>query len=47
MFELGFRDVAAIAVATGFVDQSHLYRHFGRLLGMTPRAYARRFARSL
>jgi len=46
MLELGSRDVAAIAVATGFVDQSHLYRHFGRLLGMTPRAYARRFARA-
>jgi AraC-like DNA-binding protein len=45
MLELGRGDVAAIAVATGFVDQSHLYRHFGRTLGMTPRGYALRFAR--
>ena len=45
MLEEGRRDVAAIAVATGFVDQSHLYRHFGRLLGMPPGGYARRFAR--
>ena len=46
MLEAGRYDIAAIAVATGFVDQSHLHRHFGRFLGMTPRAYARRFARA-
>jgi len=45
MLEAGRRDIAAIAVATGFVDQSHLYRHFSRKLGMTPSGYARRFAR--
>ena len=38
--------VAATAAATGFADQSHLYRHFQRTLGMTPREYQRRFARS-
>lgn len=46
MLEAGRADVAAIAAATGFVDQSHLYRHFGRSLGMTPRRYARRLARA-
>ncbi|HEY6036403.1 MAG TPA: AraC family transcriptional regulator, partial [Kofleriaceae bacterium] len=46
LLEAGRQDVAAIAAATGFVDQSHLHRHFGRLLGITPREYARRFARA-
>lgn len=32
---------AAVAAACGFCDQPHLTRHFRRLLGTTPSAYAR------
>lgn len=32
---------AEVAVAVGFYDQAHLTRHFRRLLGVTPGAYAR------
>jgi AraC-like DNA-binding protein len=32
---------ADVAVAVGFHDQAHLTRHFRRLLGTTPAAYAR------
>jgi len=32
---------ARVAVEYGFVDQSHLTRHFKRLLGVTPAQYAR------
>jgi AraC-like DNA-binding protein len=32
--------VAAVAGATGFVDQSHLTRHFRRCVGVTPGMYA-------
>jgi AraC-like DNA-binding protein len=32
---------AAVAAAVGFHDQAHLTRHFRRLLGVTPAAYAR------
>ncbi len=32
---------AEVAVAVGFHDQAHLTRHFRRLLGVTPAAYAR------
>jgi AraC-like DNA-binding protein len=32
---------ADVAVAVGFHDQAHLTRHFRRLLGVTPTAYAR------
>ncbi|MFI6788001.1 helix-turn-helix domain-containing protein [Nonomuraea sp. NPDC050383] len=32
---------AQTAVATGFCDQSHLARHFRRIVGATPRAYQR------
>jgi AraC-like DNA-binding protein len=35
---------AEVAVMTGFVDQSHLHRHFTRRLGITPGRYARAFA---
>jgi AraC-like DNA-binding protein len=35
---------AEAAVMTGFVDQSHLHRHFTRRLGITPGRYARAFA---
>ncbi|HEY6744896.1 MAG TPA: AraC family transcriptional regulator [Mycobacteriales bacterium] len=42
MLEAG-ESVATTAHATGFVDQSHLHRHFHRTLGMTPLAYQRHF----
>lgn len=32
---------AEVAVTVGFHDQAHLTRHFRRLLGVTPTAYAR------
>ncbi|HXH03604.1 MAG TPA: AraC family transcriptional regulator [Candidatus Competibacteraceae bacterium] len=32
--------IAAVAVDTGFTDQSHLHRHFKRLTGVTPGQYA-------
>lgn len=32
---------AQVAVATGFYDQAHLSRHFGRLLATTPTRYQR------
>jgi AraC-like DNA-binding protein len=34
--------VAGVAAATGFVDQSHLHRHFRRALGVTPGQYVAR-----
>jgi AraC-like DNA-binding protein len=39
------RGAAEVAAMTGFVDQSHLHRHFTRRLGITPGRYARAFAR--
>jgi AraC-like DNA-binding protein len=38
------RGIADVAAMTGFVDQSHLHRHFTRRLGITPGRYARAFA---
>jgi len=35
--------IAGIALAHGFVDQSHFTRQFRRHLGLTPRAYRERF----
>lgn len=35
--------IADTASATGFADQSHLHRHFTRMIGLTPAAYQRRF----
>jgi AraC-like DNA-binding protein len=32
--------IAQVAVDTGFTDQSHLNRHFKRLVGVTPKQYA-------
>jgi AraC-like DNA-binding protein len=32
---------AHVAAEYGFVDQSHLTRHFKRLVGVTPAQYAR------
>lgn len=34
------RPVGEVAQATGFFDQSHLRRHFLRIVGVTPTAYA-------
>jgi AraC-like DNA-binding protein len=33
--------IAAVAVRTGFTDQSHLTRHFKRIVGVAPGQYAR------
>jgi AraC-like DNA-binding protein len=38
--------IAEVATQYGFFDQSHLTRHFKRLLGVTPAQYARGGARS-
>jgi|tagenome__1003787_1003787.scaffolds.fasta_scaffold20785275_3 AraC-like DNA-binding protein len=35
--------IAQAAAAVGFVDQSHLHRHFERSLGLTPAKYQQRF----
>jgi AraC-like DNA-binding protein len=35
------RPPGEVAAATGFYDQSHLTRHFRRLVGVTPGRYAR------
>lgn len=35
------RIIAPIALACGFTDQSHLTRHFKRIVGVTPAAYRR------
>ncbi|MBD1847695.1 AraC family transcriptional regulator [Cyanobacteria bacterium FACHB-63] len=32
--------ISSVAIATGFTDQSHLTRHFKRIVGATPRQYA-------
>ncbi len=39
LLERGWRS-AEVASLAGFVDQSHLNRHFRPRLGMTPRQYA-------
>jgi AraC-like DNA-binding protein len=39
------KGAAEVAAMTGFVDQSHLHRHFTRRVGITPGRYARAFAR--
>lgn len=33
--------LAEIATQVGFTDQSHLHRHFKRLVGVTPKTYQR------
>ena len=35
--------IADVAVETGFNDQSHLHRHFKRIVGVTPGQYVRGF----
>jgi AraC-like DNA-binding protein len=37
--------VAEAAQTVGFYDESQLHRHFRRIVGVTPGAYARSFAR--
>ena len=37
--------LSVVALKVGFSDQSHLCRHFKRILGMTPGAYGRDVAR--
>jgi len=37
----GGQSPAQVAIATGFVDQSHFSKHFKRLVGVTPAQYAR------
>ena len=37
-----FVSIADVAAETGFADQSHLTRHFKRVVGLAPAAYARR-----
>lgn len=37
------KSIAAIAIESGFADQSHFTREFGRVMGETPRAYRARF----
>jgi AraC-like DNA-binding protein len=36
--------LAEIAAESGFADQSHFTKEFGRLMGETPRAYRLRYA---
>jgi AraC-like DNA-binding protein len=38
--------LSSVALHVGFSDQSHLCRHFKRILGMTPGAYGRELART-
>jgi AraC-like DNA-binding protein len=45
LLEVG-EPIAGIAAATGFADQSHLYRHFRRSLGVSPGEYRRRLTLS-
>ena len=35
-----------VAQELGYCDQSQLHRHFRRIVGTTPGAYAREFART-
>ena len=41
------KSLARVATETGFVDQSHLSRHFKRQLGITPGQYAQATRRSI
>ena len=35
--------IAEVAAETGFSDQSHLHRHFKRIVGVTPGQYVKGF----
>jgi AraC family transcriptional regulator len=39
----GKLSIAEIATKVGFVDQSHLHRHFKRLMGVTPKTFLQEF----
>ncbi|MFM2312902.1 MAG: hypothetical protein RLZZ04_2178 [Cyanobacteriota bacterium] len=39
----GKLSIAEIATQVGFVDQSHLHRHFKRLVGVTPKTFLQEF----
>ena len=39
LLKQGKLSIAEIAKEVGFVDQSHLHRHFKRLVGITPKSY--------
>ena len=39
----GKLSIAEIATLVGFVDQSHLHRHFKRLVGVTPKSFFNQF----
>lgn len=43
LLKQGKLSIAEIATEVGFVDQSHLHRHFKRLVGVTPKTYLREF----
>ena len=42
LLQTGRVPVSEVAITVGFADQSHLSRHFKRLLGTTPARFARR-----
>lgn len=42
LIQQGHLSLAEIATQIGFVDQSHLHRHFKRLVGVTPKKYWRK-----
>ncbi len=41
LLKQGKLSIAEISKEVGFVDQSHLHRHFKRLVGVTPKSYSR------
>ena len=43
LLQQGKLSIAEIAKEVGFVDQSHLHRHFKRLVGVTPKKYLQEF----
>ena len=43
LLQQGKISIAEVAKEVGFVDQSHLHRHFKRLIGITPKSYWKEF----
>ena len=43
LLKQGKLSIAEISKEVGFVDQSHLHRHFKHLVGITPKTYAQNF----